>query len=273
MRAVILAGGRGSRLAPYTTVIPKPLMPVGDRPILEIILRQLRYFHFTHVTLACGYLADLMRAYVHSSPLCAELNMEIFVEHQPLGTAGALRSIQGLDATFLAMNGDVLTTLDYSQLVAFHHAQKAALTITVIERKFPVSLGVIRYHEDFSVYGYEEKPTLSFPVSTGIYVYEPRVLSYIEPEQYLDLPTLTLRLMAAGERVVAFPMNDYWLDIGNRDDFELAAQAVELHAHDMHLEGLQPISECHHQMPQPLLGARSEFNKTLANSDQSGHVE
>ena len=214
-----------------------------------------------------------MRAYVHSSPLCAELNMDIFVEQQPLGTAGALRSIQGLDATFLAMNGDVLTTLDYSQLVAFHHAQQAALTIAVFERKFPVSLGVIHYREDFSVYGYEEKPTLCFPVSTGIYVYEPRVLAYIEPEQYLDLPTLTLRLMAAGERVVAFPMKDYWLDIGNRDDFELAAQAVELHAKDMHLEGLQPMSERYQQILQPPLGEQSDFKKTHSTLDQSGYGE
>jgi NDP-mannose synthase len=295
MRAVILAGGRGSRLAPYTTVIPKPLMPVGDRPILEIILRQLRYYRFNQVTLACGYLADLMRAYVHSSPLCAELNMDIFIEQKPLGTAGALRSIAGLDSTFLAMNGDVLTTLDYSDLVAFHHEKKAALTIAVMERQFPVSLGVIRYDHDFAVNGYEEKPVLSFPVSTGIYVYEPEVLEYIEQDQYLDLPTLTLRLIEAGERVVAYPMKDYWLDIGNRDDFEVASQAVEKLALDLHLEGVQPLSKSAAHGPsestaaladpeEAALVSRKEapldleeiasLEETLStNSDSSGYVE
>jgi len=217
-------------------------MPVGDRPILEIILRQLRYFHFTQVTLACGYLADLVRAYVHSSSLCAELNMDLFIEQKPLGTAGALRSIAGLNSTFLAMNGDVLTTLDYSRLIAFHHEKKAALTIAVMQREFPVSLGVIHYHEDYTVHGYDEKPVFRFPVSTGIYVYEPKVLSYIEPDEYLDLPTLTLRLMEAGELVVAYPMKDYWLDIGNRDDFEVATKAIEKYADDLHLEGVQPLT-------------------------------
>ena len=241
MRAVILAGGRGSRLAPYTTVIPKPLMPVGDRPILEIILRQLRYFHFTKVTLACGYLADLMRAYVHSSSLCAELNMDIFIEQKPLGTAGALRGIGGLNSTFLAMNGDVLTTLDYSKLIRFHREKQATLTIAVMDRDFPVSLGVVKFDSDLCVRGYEEKPVLRFPVSTGIYVYEPRVLSFINSDQYLDFPTLTLRLIEAGERVVAYRMSDYWLDIGNRDDFELASQAVEKYASELHLEGFQHV--------------------------------
>lgn len=235
MKAVILAGGKGTRLAPYTTVLPKPLMPVGERPILEIILRQLRYFRFTDVTLACGYLTELIRAYVSSSSLAAELAIHYFTETKPLGTAGALRSIPNLDDTFLAMNGDVLTTLDYGELVNFHRRNEAALTIATMDKQFPLQLGVVQIDPDNRVVGYEEKPTLRFPVSTGIYVYDPRALNYIEPDTYLDLPTLVLRLLKAGERVVAYRMSAFWLDIGNRDDFEAAAAALEKHQSELHL--------------------------------------
>jgi NDP-sugar pyrophosphorylase family protein len=235
MKAVILAGGRGTRLAPYTTVLPKPLMPVGERPILEIILRQLRHFQFNEVTLACGFLMELIRAYVSSSPLAADLKINYFTESKPLGTAGALRCIAGLNETFLAMNGDVLTTLDYADVVQFHRRQQAALTVVTSDKKFPIQLGIVRIEDDSRVVGYDEKPTFCFPVSTGVYVYEPRVLEFIQPDVYLDLPTLVLRLLEAGERVVAYRMQGFWLDIGNRDDFEAAAAAVQEHRDSLHL--------------------------------------
>src|SRR5438105_11405901 len=117
MKSVILAGGKGTRLAPYTTILPKPLMPVGSMPILEIVLRQQYHFGIRDVALACGHLAELIEAYLHRSPLSRRMNIRCFTEPRPLGTAGALRLIPDLDTTFLVMNGDIFTTLDYAQLI------------------------------------------------------------------------------------------------------------------------------------------------------------
>ncbi len=237
MKAIILAGGKGTRLAPYTTILPKPLMPVGEMAILEIILRQMRFFGFADVTLACGYLTDLIRAYLSSSPIANDLNVGLFTENTPLGTAGALRSIEP-DETFLAMNGDVLTTLDYGELFEDHCRNEAAMTIATFDKEYALSLGVVHTTADGSVIGYEEKPKLTFPVSAGIYVYEPRVLQYIDLDQYMDVPTLVRRLIDAGENVRAYSMDAFWLDIGNRDDFEKAAVALETHRDELHLDGV-----------------------------------
>lgn len=224
MRAIILAGGRGTRLAPYTTVFPKPLMPIGEIPIIEIVIRQLRHFGFRRVTLTVGYLAELLRAYFeHDRARFAGIDIDYSYEDKPTGTAGSLANISGLDGPFLVMNGDVLTTLDYSKLMQHHHKNKAALTIATYRKHVKIDLGVVEPDGAGFVSDYREKPEFDYLVSMGIYIYEPRVLRFIPPGEYLDFPDLVHRLLGQGERVSTYLCDGYWLDIGRHEDFELAA--------------------------------------------------
>lgn len=220
-RAVILAGGRGTRLAPYTTILPKPLMPVGDVPILEVVLRQLRHAGVRRSSIAVGYLHELLRAYFGNGQKLG-LTIEYSQEDRPLGTAGPLALIPGLTDTFLVMNGDVLTTIDYRALFQYHRASGAAATIAVFSRTIPIDLGIVELDPDNRLRNYIEKPTLHHQVSMGIYVLEPRVLSYIEPGAYLDLPNLLRTLMKADEAVIGYQHTGYWMDLGRKDDYERA---------------------------------------------------
>lgn len=235
MKAVILAGGRGSRLAPYTSILPKPLMPVGGVPILEIILWQLHHFGINEVTLASGYLSELIQAYLMRSKISQCIKINVHNETHPLGTAGAIKQIQGLDEPFLVMNGDILTTLDYSAVIRHHIETKAALTVAITKKVIKLELGVLLLDDQSRVVGYQEKPVKEFPASTGIYIYDPRVLKFIEPETYLDLPTLVLRLIEAGERVSGYQSDAFWLDIGNKDDFERASAEFEARKAEMNI--------------------------------------
>lgn len=227
MKAVILTGGKGTRLAPYTTILPKPLLPIGKIPILEIILWQLRHYGFSDVVLACGYLAELLQAYLINSKISEKLKISYHREDQPLGTAGALATISGLDETFLVMNGDILTTINYLKLFKYHQDNGAALTIATTEKKIQIDLGVPIIDDNNSILGYDEKPVKVYHTSTGIYVYEPRALNYIKPNTYLDFPTLVLKLVEAGEKVISCPTQDFWLDMGNKDDYEKAVREFE----------------------------------------------
>jgi len=223
MRAVILAGGKGRRLLPYTTVIPKPLMPVGGRPILEVIIRQLKSNGFSRVTMAVGYLAELIEAYFGDGTKYG-IRVDYSREDRPLGTIGSLSLIEGLDETFMVMNGDVLTNLDYGELVAFHQKNGAAATIATCNREVNIDLGILELDGDLQIIDYIEKPTFKHHVSMGVYVFEPEILDLIEPEKYLDFPDLVLALIKAGRKVMAFPFDGYWLDIGRHEDY---AQALE----------------------------------------------
>ena len=221
MKAVILAGGKGSRLAPYTKVIPKPLMPIGDMPIMEVLLHQIKRAGVDEVILSVGHMASLLRAFFQEGE---QLGMRIRYSYEktPLGTAGPLAMVDGLDDTFLVMNGDVLTTLDFSELVKFHRASKALVTIAMYNRQVKIDLGILQLNGGHEVTGYIEKPTYDFQVSMGVYVFEPAVLKYIPLQQYYDFPALILRLLEAGERVVGFPFGGYWQDLGRPDDYEQA---------------------------------------------------
>jgi NDP-sugar pyrophosphorylase family protein len=222
MRAVILAGGKGTRLAPYTMVLPKPLMPIGDIPILEVVLRQLRRCGLTDVTLAVGHLAELLMAYFNDGSRCG-VKITYVREEAPLGTAGPLAQIPGLDETFLVMNGDVLTDLDYKELIQHHKQQKAVVTIAMHRREVFIDLGVMETNAEGRLVRYIEKPTYEFRVSMGIYVFEPRIKDYIESNSRLDFPELIQRLLDHGETVVGHSYPGYWLDIGRPDDY---AEAV-----------------------------------------------
>jgi NDP-mannose synthase len=225
MKTVILAGGKGTRLAPYTTIFPKPLVPIGERPILEIIIRQLANQGLGDITLSVGHLGELIEAYFQNG--CRNipgLKLEYYREKQPLGTAGPLAMIPGLDETFLAMNGDILTTLNYRELIRHHKEQKAALTIAMHQKDEKIDLGVLETNSDGELTSYKEKPLYSFDVSMGVYVYEPHVLQYIPKGCYLDFPDLVHLLLDKGEKISGYRSHDYWLDIGRREDYELAQQ-------------------------------------------------
>lgn len=231
MRAVILAGGKGTRLAPYTTVLPKPLMPIGEMPILEVVIRQLQWHGFNDLTLAVGYLAELLMAYCgDGSKFNVKLNYSR--EEQPLGTAGPIALVPDLHDTFLVMNGDLLTTIDYSAMLKYHRERGALATIACYQRDVKIDLGVIEAGADNWVANYIEKPTYHYSVSMGIYLFEPAILNYIKLNQRLDLPELVMNLIKAKQRVNVFNFDGYWLDIGRHDDYEKAVEEFSAHRDD-----------------------------------------
>jgi NDP-sugar pyrophosphorylase family protein len=221
------AGGRGTRLAPYTYVLPKPMMPVGDKAILEILLRQMKRGGINHVVLTVGHLASLMQAFFQGGEQF-DLQITYAFEPTPLGTAGPLALVPDLEETFLVSNGDVLTLLDIEEFLAFHRQQGGICTLAIHQRQLHVDLGVIQQAEDdFRITGYIEKPTLDYQVSMGMYIFEPRVLDYIPKNEYLDFPDLVLKLLAAGEKVVGYPFDGYWMDLGNPEDYQQANRDFE----------------------------------------------
>lgn len=226
MKAIILAGGKGTRLAPYTRILPKPLMPVGDMPILEILLRQFKGYGINDIIITVGHLSGLLQAFFQNGEKLG-INIQYSIEELPLGTAGPIAGIDGLDDTFVVANGDILTTLDISDLVRFHKEKKAKISIAVHHRKVPINYGVIQWDGNQLVSGYIEKPSIDYWVSMGIYVFEPDVLAYIPKNEYLDFPDLVKKLLAAKENVAAYPFDDYWQDLGRPDDYEAATNDFE----------------------------------------------
>jgi NDP-mannose synthase len=223
MKAVILAGGKGTRLAPYTKVLPKPLMPIGDMPILEVILRQIKLAGINDIVLTVGHLSELLRAFFQDGSRLG-LDISYNYEDSPLGTAGPIAFVPNLNETFLVMNGDVLSTLPLRELIQFHRSQNAIATIATHHRRVNVDLGVIQWDGDARVTGYIEKPTYDYSVSMGIYVFEPKVLTYIPKGEYYDFPDLVKKLIGVGEKVVGYRFDGYWQDLGRPDDYESAAQ-------------------------------------------------
>jgi NDP-mannose synthase len=225
MHAIILAGGKGSRLRPYTTVLPKPLMPVNGQPILEIIMRQLRYYGFTRVTVALGHLAHLVRAVLGNGENHG-LTVDYSVEDVPLGTSGPLALIPNLSGTFLVMNGDILTNMNFLDLLDFHEKQQSVLTIASHCRKVDIDYGVL-HSKDYHLFKYDEKPQIHYEVSMGIYVLNSSVLRYIKPGLYMDIPDLISTLINNGERVTCFPFDDIWFDLGRIDDFHMVDRQID----------------------------------------------
>jgi len=223
MRAVILAGGKGTRLAPLTEVIPKPLVPLGGKPILEIVIRQLQGCGFRRITLAVGYMGELIQAYFQDGAKWG-VELDYSFESTPLGTAGPLALIDGLDDTFLVMNADVLTNLDYRELVQFHKEHPALATIGAYQRQVTIDLGVIIRNGQHRVQDYVEKPATTHLVSMGIYIFEPRILEFIKPQQHLDFPDLVKIALGYNLPVNFYPFTGYWLDIGRHDDYQQAAE-------------------------------------------------
>jgi len=226
MRAVVLSGGRGTRLRPYTTVLPKPLMPIGDSPILDVVLRQLVNAGFDRVTLSVGYLAELIRAYCGDGSRYG-VRLHYLQEEEPLGTVGPLGLLDDFTEPLLLMNGDVLTDLDPRKLWDFHLSSGACLTLALHRRPVTISFGVVDEMRGSEIRRYVEKPTKEYLVGMGIYVLEPSVKEFIPRGRRMDFPDLVNALIGAGKRVVGWETNAYWLDIGRPDDYERAQTDFE----------------------------------------------
>jgi NDP-sugar pyrophosphorylase family protein len=228
VKALILAGGRGARLQPYTKVIPKPLMPVGDYPIAEILLRQLKHAGVDHVILAVGHMSGLLQAFFGDGDRLG-MRIEYSFEDQPLGTAGPIGAvIDELGEHFIVTNGDLLTTLDFGAMYRDHMASGAAATIGLYRREVKIDFGVVDFTEDCRLERYREKPVFSFEVSMGVNVLRASaVRPYLLPGGYLDIPDLMTQLVADGHIVRGYRSECYWLDIGRVEDYHVATQVFE----------------------------------------------
>jgi NDP-mannose synthase len=226
MQAIILAGGKGRRLMPYTTVLPKPLMPIGDYPIIEVILKQLKRCGFSKVTICTGYLHELIHAYLDSNKT---LGLQISYTHEeiPLGTIGPLRLIENLADTFLVMNGDILTDLDYRKLINFHKTHGAIATVATYKRDVNIDFGVLEHNTEQKIVAFREKPTFHFDVSMGVYVFSRRVLDYVPADVPFGFDQLMYALTGHNEEVYSYPHTGYWLDIGRPDDYARSIEEFE----------------------------------------------
>lgn len=223
MRAVILAGGRGTRLAPFTAVLPKPLVPLGDMPVLEVLLRRLAHFGIRRATLAVNHLASLIEAYFGDGRKFG-IDIDYVVEDSPLGTAGPLAGISGLDDRFFVMNGDLVTDIDFAAFAAAHAAGGGAATVGLYRREIKLDFGIVEIDDERRVVNYREKPTQTHYISMGAYVLEPSVLKYVSRNTPLDLPDLVHAMIRAKERVCTYVHEGYWLDIGRPEDYGRAQE-------------------------------------------------
>ena len=222
MRAVILAGGKGTRLRPFTTLIPKPLVPLGGRySVLEIVLMQLAKTGFDHVTLAVNHLSQLIMAYFGDGSRW-KIKLDYSHEDKPLSTIGPLTLIDDLPDNFLVMNGDVLCDLDYRAFFEAHVARRGDVSVAVYRRDVKVDFGVLRYNADHDLAHFEEKPSLAFDVSMGVYCINRRVVAALERGKAYGFDNLMLDSLAHGRRVKVVPFDGYWLDIGRTEDYEYA---------------------------------------------------
>ncbi len=230
VRTVLMAGGKGRRLRPFTAVFPKPLMPIGDVPIMDIVIRQLRHYGCRDITIATGYLAELVFAYLGDGSQYG-LNLKFVREKEPLGTIGALSLVPIEEGeSFLVLNGDVLTTVDYGDLVRHHRETGAVATVATYRRPASIDKGVLTIDADGQIREFVEKPTYYNWVAMGIYVLERDVVQrFIKPGARLDAPELLQLLIREGLPVMSYRFDGYWLDIGVPRDYEQALEEFEAH--------------------------------------------
>ena len=223
MKVLILVGGKGTRLKPYTTIIPKPLLPVGDRPILEIILHQLKFYGFDEVILAVGHMSHLFESFFQDG---SKYGMDITYsfEDKPLGTAGAIASsINDLDDDFLILNGDLLTTLNFRDFFNFHIDKRASGTIATYKRKVQLDFGVIESDEEGKLISLVEKPSISYNFGMGVNVLNKKsIVPFLEKDIFLDMPDLMLKIKDNDLPVFSYSEDCFWLDMGRPADYEQA---------------------------------------------------
>lgn len=227
MKAVILAGGKGMRLRPYTHIIPKPLMPIGDKAILEIILDQLLSAGFEEIHLAVGYQADYIKTFLNGK---LKYNNKIKFSHEkePLSTAGPIKLVENyVNEDFLVINGDTLTDLSYSDFIKFHKDSGNIGTVAVYKKSVNIDLGVLKLDEYNNIKDYIEKPIYEHFVSTGIYAFKPEVFKYIDEGEKIGFPDLVKRLIGRGEKLSTYQINGTWMDLGRPQDYEEATDFYE----------------------------------------------
>lgn len=226
MVAVILAGGQGTRLQPYTAVLPKPLVPIGEQPIIEILLRHLHKCGVRRVVIAVNHLAHLITAVLGDGSRFG-LDIEYSLEDTPLSTVGPLRLIADLPENFIVVNGDVLTDIDINALYKRHCERRATVTVAAARRSEKIDFGVLELGEDNRVVGFSEKPSFEFVVSMGVYVFSRKVLELVPRDGQYGFDMLMHDLLKRGERVESFVYDGYWLDIGRLADFEQAQHDID----------------------------------------------
>lgn len=226
MQAIILAGGKGKRLHPYTTVLPKPLMPIGDYPILEVVVRQLEHAGFTDIIISTGYLDALIRAYIEGRP-SRYGPIRFSHETTPLGTIGPLHLIKNLEERFLVINGDILTDLNYQDLLLYHDTQGCAATIATYSRQVKTDFGILEYNSDNRITTFMEKPVLSYQVSMGVYILSRSILKIVPKGEPFGFDDLMKNMLAKEWKVTSYPFHGFWLDIGRPDDYTQALDQFE----------------------------------------------
>lgn len=223
---MIQAGGKGTRLRPYTTVLPKPLMPIGELPVLEIVIRQLRHYGFDDLWISLGHLGSLIQAYFGDGQRWGARIRYVF-EDQPLGTIGPVRLMPRPSVPFMVMNGDLLTSIHYDEMYAAHVASGAQLTVGVYNCKVPVSLGVLDIDQRAEIVGFREKPTLTFWASMGVYVLSPDVWDLVPADRYFGFDTLMDSVLRGELRARVHRFDGIWLDIGRPEDYANAVDVLE----------------------------------------------
>jgi NDP-mannose synthase len=223
VQAIILAGGKGTRLFPYTVSIPKPLIPIGDTPIIEIVLRQLSYFGFTNITLALGYMADMMQAFVGDGSKYG-VTIRCSLEKKPLGTIAPLKLMTGLEENFLVMNGDLLTDIDYKDLYETHMKRGAKATVATYTKKTKLQLGVLDANDEGKIVGFREKPILENKVSMGVYIFNRSIIEDIPDDEYFGFDSLMYALIAKKDEAYSYPFAGRWYDIGMHEDLVTASE-------------------------------------------------
>jgi len=226
-RAVILAGGKGTRLKPYTISLPKPLVPVGESPILEIIIRQLSKYGFDHITITVNHMADIIKAFCGNGEKW-NLKIDYSLEENPLSTMGPLTLIHDLPEDFLVLNGDILTDLDFSEFYNFHVNSHNNITVSSFIRKQNIDYGVLEVDEGNRLIGFKEKPSLICIVSMGVYMLNRKVLDFIPPNESYGFDNLMIDLLKAKTPASIKLFNGNWLDIGRPEDYERANNDIEI---------------------------------------------
>jgi NDP-sugar pyrophosphorylase family protein len=231
-RAVILAGGMGTRLRPYTVVLPKPLMPIGQYPILEVVVRQLARHGFRQVTMAVNHQADLIKAFFGDGARWG-LEIDYSLESMPLSTIGPLKLLEDLPEQFLLMNGDVLTDLNYREFCDTHVSAGRLFTIAAAKRTHTVDYGVLEVDGENQLCRFHEKPSHQYLVSMGVYVVDRSLLFRVPSGVKYGFDDLMRDMLARGESVHVAPYEGYWLDIGRPDDYERAIDEFEQHRREL----------------------------------------
>ena len=226
MQAVIIAGGKGRRLLPFTTTIPKPLFPIGEKPVLQLILEQLQKFDISDFMISVGYLGELIEAYFGNGSRF-KCRIQYVREMNPLGTAGPISLLPEMSDDFIFMNGDILASVPFPKAIESHKRSSAIMTVCTYRKNVKSSLGIVKVDNNDNVRDYLEKPEETHLVSSGVYIFNPRVKSFVSPNERIDIPELVLRLIHDNQTVRSHLLDGYWFDLGTPEDLEAAIRFYE----------------------------------------------